>query len=81
MSQHEEEQAKAHEPHQKHLQLGVDPDNVPDRGEHIDPDEDPEAIDALWEDATDVEAFKVDIEALLDEPVETIAELRKARRG
>jgi hypothetical protein len=77
----EEEQAKAHEPHQKELQLGVDLDNVPDRGKPIDPEKDPEAIDALWADATDVDTFKSDIEALKGEDPETVEALRQAREG
>jgi hypothetical protein len=55
---------------EKHLQLGVDPSEAGheagDDPEQIDPD-DAQAVEALWSDATTVEEFAGDLQALESE--------------
>lgn len=75
--------AHAHIP--KHLQLGVDLDAIdgdtnPDAV--LDPVTDPDAVDALWADATTVEQFAEDL-AVISETwsEEDIVALRTAREA
>lgn len=61
--------------HAKHLQLGTDLSRD-DRSEVSEEDR-----DLLWEDATTVEVFKEELEALQDEPFEVQWVLAEARNA
>lgn len=73
--------AHAHIP--KHVQLGVDLEQISDgdHPRHLDPDEDAGAIDALWADATTVEQYAADLKTIEETwPEEDIVALREARQ-
>lgn len=57
-----EAQAAAHAPHTKHLELGLDPDNLGDTDRT--PVDDELEIELIWANSTTVEQYKADIEEL-----------------
>lgn len=69
-----------HEPHEKPMQLGFDPATVGSAAEY-DHDLDDDEKDAIWADATTVEQYAADLEALKDEPDEVLEALRADREG
>lgn len=70
-------QQTAHATHTKELQLGVDPDDVPEHGVSVDPDS--IEAEAIWADATTVDSFAEELTSLEEESEETILALREAR--
>lgn len=85
MPTQDDDLAAGHEPHVKHVQLGVDLDTVdgdanPDT--FLDPAADADAIEAAWADATTVEQFAADL-AIIEHhwTEEEIVALRDARQG
>jgi hypothetical protein len=67
-----------HAPHEKHLQLGFDPAATGPASERELSDDDK---DALWADATTVEQYAADLEALRGEPDDVVDALRADREG
>lgn len=62
----------------KHLQLGVDLDNLDEDPVPLPDDAD---LDALWADATTVEQFAEDLEVLKQLPAEKVDALRRHRNA